>query len=205
MEVTSYVSIASGAVAASSLAFKPFKRAKVRKRLIQYDIDETSLLPDNTGFAELGVTYKGQKLEAPKLFTITFWNVGLEALESTFIDQPIKVKFPDGEIVAYTVALLVSPTDEPDFYEDKDIARTDHEIGAPKRLVNKGAGIVFKVLTDGCKASPKAYLSATNFELEPKPGEPTAGGPRFRLPTIFLLVFGVLAVVTGLLGALSGN
>ena len=197
IEVTGFVSIVSLAIAASSVAFGLSMKPRGRARLIRYRIEEAGI-PEDLDFIDLEVFHRGRVLTRPKLFTVTVHNAGEIALETRSIDRPPRVKFIDGEIVAYRVGSFNPPAEEPDLYRDDEVRKSDREIEAPGRLMNKGAGVVFMVLTDGCSRSPKVFLAATNFELEE---EPPAPAPRRRLPVAWMpaLVFGVVAVVTGLL------
>ena len=109
MAITGYVSITSLLVALVSLIYGRLDQRRERRRLIEVRIEETLPLPQGADLAKLKVMWGEEVVQQPKLYVVTFTNVGQAALEVADIDRPASVTFVDGEVLGASVGFRVTP------------------------------------------------------------------------------------------------
>lgn len=200
MAITGYVSIASLLVALVSLIYGRLDQRRERRRLIEVRIEETLPLPQGADLAKLKVMWGEEVVQQPKLYAVTFTNVGQAALEVADIDRPASVTFVDGEVLGASVGFRVTPANgRLNHYKDIEMEVSKHEVKAPRRLLNSGNQIVFHIVVDGSTTIPEADLGAKNFEVDIKSSEPTTGD---RVRTV-AMVAAAIGLVTGLLALVS--
>jgi hypothetical protein len=146
--------------------------------------------------SDLSVTWNGERLENPRLITLTIVNSGHREIAADDYTKPLSICVPD---VARIVTALITSAPGGDLNpEEHSLEKLDcgNEVLLKPKLLNRGESMDIRLIVDGGRGRPEISARFSGQSRPPRLVQTTA--PQGRQ---FVVLFGIASLLAAYLGA----